>query len=46
MKHLQTIGIHGMFLNVATLNQRIGPYLLQKKRLVFLTFLPNLLMTI
>jgi hypothetical protein len=25
--------------------QRIGPYLLQKRRLFFLTFLPDLLMT-
>jgi hypothetical protein len=35
-----------MFSNVATFSVTNSPYLLQKRRLIFFTFLPDILMTI
>jgi hypothetical protein len=45
MKYLQTIGIHRMFLNVATFSVT-NTYICDKKEVWFLkTFLPDILMT-
>jgi hypothetical protein len=46
MKYLQTIGIHAMFLNVATFSTTTYSLpIFYRKDQFFLTFLPDLLMT-
>jgi hypothetical protein len=45
MKYLQTIGIHRMFLNVATFSVTNRSISSTKKKFDFVTFLPDILMT-
>jgi hypothetical protein len=44
MKYSQTIGIHGMFLNVATFSVTNRSISSTKKKIDFFTFLPDILM--